>query len=96
MTFRRQNEDNRSEIPSIPSVVEDNVSMRYSINSEMDNIEKEAMEYEKNQEVVEKKNHFKRLANLEVTVNDKRAKKSIYSLLLKEGKIREKRKMEGE
>ena len=52
------------------------------------------MQYEKNQEVVEKKNHFKRLANLQVTVNDKRAKNSIHSLLIKEGKIKEKKNAE--
>ena len=46
--------------------------------------------------MVEKKNHFKRLANLEVTVNDKRAKNSIYNLLIKEGKIKEKKKIERE
>ena len=62
----------------------------------MDNIQKEALQYEKNLEITQKKNHFKRLVNLEVMVSDKRAKKSIYSLLVKEGKIKEKKKQEGE
>ena len=62
----------------------------------MDNIQKEALQYEKNLEITQKKNHFKRLVNLEVMVSDKRAKKSIYSLLVKQGKIKEKKKQEGE
>ena len=51
-SHRKIYDDNVSDIPSIPSVVEDNMSMRHSITSEMDNIEKDALEYEKNQEVV--------------------------------------------
>lgn len=56
--FRRIPEDNRSEIPSL---YDDNQSLRFSVN---DNIEGEARQYEKQQELVEKKGHFKRLANL--------------------------------
>jgi hypothetical protein len=51
-------DDNRSEIPSL---YEDNQSLRFSVN---ENIEGEAREYEKKQELIEKKHHFKRLANL--------------------------------
>jgi len=83
ISVRKPNEDNRSEGPS---VYEDNVSMRYSVNSEMENIEKDALEYEKNQEIIERKDHYKRLASLEVAVNDKRAKNSLHHLLVKEGK----------
>ena len=42
-SHRKIYDDNVSDIPSIPSVVEDNMSMRHSINSEMENIEKDAL-----------------------------------------------------
>jgi hypothetical protein len=72
-------EDNRSEIPS---VYDDNQSLRFSVN---DNIEGEARQYEKQQELVEKKAHYKRLANLQQLVRDPKAKRSLHELLLKGG-----------
>lgn len=93
LTSRKAHKESYSDANSF---YDDNVSLRYSINSEMENIEKEAIEYEKRLEIVEKKSHYKRLANLEVLVSDPRAKKSIYDLLVKEGKRRVKVKTERE
>jgi hypothetical protein len=90
MFFRRAPDDNRSEIPSM---YDDNQSLRFSVN---DNIEGEAREYEKNQELIERKQHFKRLANLEQAVKDPRAKKSIHELLVKGGFTKPKIKPENE
>lgn len=47
-------------------------------------------------EIVEKKNHYKRLANLETMVSDGKAKKAIYELLVQQGKRRQKIKSERE
>jgi hypothetical protein len=88
--FRRVPDDNRSEIPS---VYDDNQSLRFSVN---DNIEGEARQYEKQQELVERKGHFKRLANLQQVVQDPRAKRSIHDLLVKGGFTRPKIRTERE
>jgi hypothetical protein len=82
-TPRKMPEDNRSEIQSMN---DDNQSLRLSVAQE--NIEREAREWEKKQEHVEKKSHFKRLANLEQVVEDHKAKKSLHELLVKVGLTR--------
>jgi hypothetical protein len=86
--FRRIPDDNRSEIPSL---YDDNQSLRFSVN---ENIEGEARAFEKQQELTERKNHFKRLANLEQVLNDPKAKRSIHDLLVKGGFTRPKIKTE--
>ena len=71
--------------------IDDNQSLRHSI---YDNIEKEAREYEKQQELVERKQHYKRLLGLQQMIKDVKAKNSIHQLLVKGGvsrpKIKEK------
>ncbi len=73
--------------------MDDNQSLRFSMN---ENIELEARLYEKEQQLVEKKKHFKRLTNLELLLADHKAKRAIHELLVKNGLARPRIKTEAE
>lgn len=73
----------------IGSVYDDNQSSRHSF---IDNLEKEAREYEKLQEVVEKKMHFKKLQDLSQCISDKKTQGSLRKLLIRCGVNRRKNK----